>query len=544
MDIPRLFRAALLAAGAELSGLALTGTAAWLLLRAAERPPLAALTVAVLAVRVFALLRGGLRYAERIAGHEVVLRHLAELRARVYEALLPQRVARHSGADLVTRLVSDVDAVQDALLRLLLPAGVAGIAGLVVTTAVALVSLPAAAAVATGLAVAALLPWPAARVTAVQAAAAAPARQELAERAVELGTGRRELIAYGAEPAARAAAGAVVDGLAARSRRTATWLAVFTATGVLVQFATTAAVALLSAASVPVTAALTLSVMALFEVVLPLTAAARRLPEVRASLRRVRAVLGERPTTHERGEPGPGNPRPEDNPDPGDLPPDHGPGPGHLRVHDLGVTHPGRPPALAGVSLDLPPGRRLGILGPSGSGKTTLLHVLLAFVEPTSGHVTIDGRPLREHDARIVSGALADAHVFHTTVRENLRLAKPRATDDELLEACETAGFDLPLDRDTGPDGAALSGGQRQRLVLARAVLAAPPVLVLDEPVEGLDPEHGDEVLARVLAAAKGTVVLVTHRPEHLAGFDEVLTLEDGRPVPRASAAGPVPGSR
>jgi ATP-binding cassette subfamily C protein CydC len=495
-------------------------------------------------VRVFALLRGGLRYAERIAGHEVVLRHLAELRTRVYEALLPQRVARHSGADLVTRLVSDVDAVQDALLRLLLPAAVAGIAGLVVTTAVALVSLPAAAAVATGLAVAALLPWPAARVTAVQAAAAAPARQELAERAVELGTGRRELIAYGAEPAARAAAGAVVDGLAARSRRTATWLAVFTATGVLVQFATTAAVALLSAASVPVTAALTLSVMALFEVVLPLTAAARRLPEVRASLRRVRAVLGERPTTHERGEPGPGHPRPEDNPDPGDLPPDHGPGLGHLRVHHVGVTHPGRPPALAGVSLDLPPGRRLGILGPSGSGKTTLLHVLLAFVEPTSGHVTIDGRPLREHDARIVSGALADAHVFHTTVRENLRMAKPRATDDELLEACETAGFDLPLDRDTGPDGAALSGGQRQRLVLARAVLAAPPVLVLDEPVEGLDPEHGDEVLARVLAAAKGTVVLVTHRPEHLAGFDEVLTLGDGRPVPRASVAGPVPGSR
>ncbi|WP_328606525.1 thiol reductant ABC exporter subunit CydC [Amycolatopsis sp. NBC_00345] len=544
MDIPRLLRAALLAAGAELSGLALTGTAAWLLLRAAERPPLAALTVAVIAVRVFALLRGGLRYAERLAGHEVVLRHLAELRTRVYEALLPHRVARHSGADLVTRLVSDVDAVQDAVLRLLLPAGVAGIAGLVVTTVVALVSLPAAAAVAAGLVVAALLPWPAARVTAAASAAAAPARQELAERAVELGTGRRELVAYGAEPAARAAADAVVDGLAARSRWTATWLAVLTAAGVLVQLATTAAVALLSDASVPVTAALTLSVMALFEVVLPLTGAARRLPEVRASLRRVRAVLDERPTPREDGRPGLAHLPPTSEPGLGHPQPHGEPSPGHLRLHNVGVTHPGRPPALAGVSLDLPPGRRLGILGPSGSGKTTLLHVLLAFVEPTSGHVTRDGRPLRDHDARVASGALADAHVFHTTVRENLRLAKRRATDDELLEACETAGFDLPLDRDTGPDGAALSGGQRQRLVLARAVLAAPPVLVLDEPVEGLDPEHGDEVLARVLAAAKGTVVLVTHRPEHLTGFDEVLTLEAGRPVPHASAAGPGPGPR
>ncbi|WP_326568424.1 thiol reductant ABC exporter subunit CydC [Amycolatopsis rhabdoformis] len=518
MNVARVLRAALLAAGAEVSGLALTGTAAWLLMRAAEQPPLAALTVAIVAVRVFALARGGLRYAERLAGHEVVLRYLGTLRARVYEALVPRRVTEHSGADLVTRLVSDVDAVQDAVLRLALPAVVAGTVGLATAVLTTFVSLPAATVLVAGLLVAgALLPWLAARVTAKSQALISPARQELAERTVELVTGRQELVAYGAEPRVTAAAAAVVDGIAARARGVSTRLSVLTAAGVLVQLATTAAVALLAGASLPVTAALTLVVLALFELVLPLTAAAQRAPELRTSLRRVRELLATTP--------------PEA--------PEHR-GPGHLKLTNVTVRYPNRPAALAGLDLDLPPGTRLGVLGPSGAGKTTLLHVLLGFTAPTSGQATVDGQPIDGPSPQVVSGALADAHVFTTTVRENLLVATPKATDDELHAACAVTDLDVPLDR----DATTLSGGQRQRLVLARAVLAAPPVLVLDEPVESLDEAHGDEVLARVLANARGTVVLVTHRPEHLAGFDRVLSLEDGRPAPEPSAAGPAPGSR
>ncbi|MGW4483545.1 thiol reductant ABC exporter subunit CydC [Amycolatopsis sp. NPDC004368] len=518
MNITRLLRAALLAAGAEVSGLALTGTAAWLLMRAAEQPPLAALTVAIVAVRVFALARGGLRYAERLAGHEVVLRYLGALRARVYAALVPRRVTEHSGADLVTRLVSDVDAVQDAVLRLALPAAVAGLVGLAATVLTAFVSLPAAGVLAAGLLVAGgLLPWLVVRVTAASQARTSPARQELAERTVELVTGRRELVAYGAEPRATAAAGSVIDGIAERARGVAARLSVLTATGVLVQLATTVAVSLLAGASLPVTAALTLVVLALFEIVLPLTAAAQRVPELRTSLRRVRELLATTP--------------PETR--------EHT-GPGHLRLDHVSVRHPGRVAALDGIDLDLPPGTRLGVLGPSGAGKTTLLHVLLGFAVPTSGQATVDDQPIEGPSPQVVSGALADAHVFATTVRENLLVAAPHATDEDLREACAVTDLDVSLDR----DATTLSGGQRQRLVLTRAVLAAPPVLVLDEPVEGLDEAHGDEVLARVLAHAQGTVVLVTHRPEHLAGFDRVLSLEDGRPAPRPSAAGPARGSR
>ncbi|MGW7538377.1 thiol reductant ABC exporter subunit CydC [Amycolatopsis sp. NPDC054798] len=495
----KLVRATLLAVGAELAGLGLTGTAAWLLMRAAEQPPLAALTLAIVAVRVFALARGGLRYAERLAGHDVVLRYLGSLRTRVYQALLPRRVAEHSGADLVTRLVSDVDAVQDAVLRLALPAAVAGTVGLAVVIFAGLVSLPLAGAVLIGLIATGLL---------LTLRGKPSERQELAERTVELVLGRHELIAYGWEQREKERAATVIQELADDSRRTGCRLALVTAAAVAVQFATTAAVALLSPASIPVTAALTLTTMALFELVLPLLAAAERIPDLRASLSRVRAVLAAPPPA----------PEPE-------------PGPGHFRLTNVGVQHPGRRAALDGIDLDLPPGTRLGILGPSGAGKTTLLHVLLGFVSPTSGSVTVDGRPVAGPHPAVISGALADAHVFATTVRENLLLANPEATDDDLRAACETAGFDLPLDRDTGQDGDALSGGQRQRLILARAVLAAPPVLVLDEPVEGLDPAHGDEILARVLAQARGTVVLVTHRPEHVAGFDRILTLEDGRPA-------------
>ncbi|PRY46792.1 amino acid ABC transporter ATP-binding/permease protein [Umezawaea tangerina] len=451
----RLLLAALAATLAELSGVALMTTAVWLVVRAADHPPMAALTVAIVAVRALALSRGALRYAERLAGHDAVLRYLADLRGRVYESLLRQPVRRHSG-DLVTRLVSDVDAVQDAVLRCLLPACAAGLVGAVAVAVVPVLAIPV-------LLLGIVLPAAAFAVADRHLRALAPLRSRLAERTVGLVHGAAELTAFGALEDELARTGEVVADIGGRERRVALLTGALSAVGVLTQSG--AALALLaSGASVPVV----LGTLAALEVFLPLTSAAQRWAEVRGSLARVRELLTARP--------------------------------------------------VPSAGEELPPGRRIALVGPSGAGKTTLL---ARFVTP---------------EAR---GALADAHVFHTTVRANVLFAKPGATQDELDHAARVADLDLDWDTVVGERGTAISGGQRQRLVLARAVLAAPPVLLLDEPVEGLDPDHADRVLAAVLAAAPGAVVLVTHRLSPLAHqhFDEVLVLEAGVITQRGSHA-------
>lgn len=354
----RLFWAVLAGAAADLAGLGLIAAAAWLITRAAEQPPLAALSVAIVATRAFATGKGVFRYAERLTGHDVALRAQAGTRERLYEALIPPQRPRHGGADLLSRMVDDTEAVQDLLVRCLLPAAAAAIAGLAAVV-VGLTILPVSALVlVAGLVVAGvLLPAGTAAAARRWSARIAPARAALAGRVADLVHGSADLAAYGADGQALDRALAADGALAALERRQARVHAAALAGGTLVQGLTVAAVVLIAqragAGSVG-TAVLALTSLVAFEPVLPLAAAGERMAGITAALRRLREIRATAPATTEPPAPAP---RPE--------------GPLTVEIDNLVVRHPAHDgddlTAMGDASPRPAPGRRPSAPGDASS---------------------------------------------------------------------------------------------------------------------------------------------------------------------------------
>ncbi|WP_432110478.1 thiol reductant ABC exporter subunit CydD [Streptomyces sp. AA1529] len=528
----------------------LMATSGWLISRAAQQPPILYLMVAVTATRAFGIGRAVFRYAERLVSHDAALRVLAELRVTVYrrlERLAPAGLRNRARGDLLTRLVSDVDALQDYFLRWLLPATVAGTVSVAAVVFAAWLLPAAGAALAVGLAVAGIaVPALTAALSRRTERRLAPARARLAVRTVDLltGTASGELPVTGALAARRGEvteADTELTGIAARSASgTALASGLSTlAAGLTVTAAAWAGARATTAGGLDglLLATVVLTPLAVFEVVTPLPQAVQFRQRVRRSAERVYEVLDAPAPVQE-----PEHPEP--------LPADPFP----LRVRELTVRYPdtptGAPPALAGFDLELTPGRRVAVVGASGSGKTTLANALLRFVDPQAGTYTFGPDPaVAALDAatdtvrRQIGLCAQDAHLFDSSLRENLRLAKPSATEPQLHAALAAARLDdwvatLPRGLDTlvGEYGAQLSGGQRQRLALARALLADFPVLVLDEPAEHLDLPTADALTADLLAATEGrTTVLITHRLQGLAAVDEIVVLDHGRVVERGT---------
>ncbi|WP_431882542.1 thiol reductant ABC exporter subunit CydC [Micromonospora gifhornensis] len=546
----RLIGAGLLAAVTEFAALALMATATWLLMAAAGQPPLDRLTVAIVAVRALAVSRGVLRYTERLAGHDAVLRLVTDVRTRVFATLAARRGAPPRTGDALSRLVSDVEAVQDLLLRVVVPGAAAGLVSVLAVGLTALVSPSAALVLAAGLLVAGVaLPALATALTRRAAAEVAPLRGALAADAVDLTHGAADLAAFGATGVALDAAQRRARRLARLERRLAVRGFAVDAAGVLVAGLTAGAVvfvALRAGVGGVLVGVLAVGTLSAVEIALALVGAARQWTALRAGLARVAPLITDSATT---GAGPTGVERTSPEPAPAALTAlsgNRGSAP-DLRFDQVTVRYrSGAPAALDTFDLDLPAGRRVAVVGPSGAGKSTLAAVLTGAVRPDGGRVTLDGRDLGTYSPEelptVVGGLLAEAYVFHATVRENLLLGRPGADELALFATAEAAGLadwvrDQPDGWDTvvGEEGAQLSGGQRQRLALARALLAAPAVLVLDEPTEGLDPVAADEVLAGALAAvpAGRSVLLISHRLSGLAGLDEIVVLDAGRIIQR-----------
>jgi ATP-binding cassette, subfamily C, bacterial CydC len=506
----------------------LMGTSGYLISRAAERPDILSLGVAIVAVRFFGIARPLVRYLERLASHDLALRTLAGLRVRFYERiepLAPAGLVAFRRGDLLSRLVSDVDALQNLFLRGIGPPLAALLSGAVLA-GVAAAMLPAAGlALAAGLVIGGLaVPLLAGRLGRSAGRDQAAVRGELTAELVEVLRGAPELVVYGREQEALERLGEA-DARAARlARRAALVAGLGESLTVAVTGLTTVAVLALAVSahadgrlSRVLIAALALLTIAAFEAVTPLVQAGQELAATVAAGRRLLELTDRTPAVRD-----PARPRPRLE--------------GTPVVALEAVTVP-YAPGLRGFDLVLPPGRRIALTGPSGVGKTTVASLLLRFADPAGGRVTLDGHDLREFTQddvrRTVAVAAQDAHLFSSSIRENVRLARPGATDAEVEGALRRARLwdwvaSLPEGLDTlvGEEGRELSGGQRRRVAIARALLADTPVLVLDEPTAHLDPETAEALVADALAAADDrSVLLITHRPEGLGLVDEVIEL-------------------
>ena len=523
-------------------GVALLATSGFMLARASEHPGILAISVAVVAVRAFSVGRGVSRYLERLTSHDVAFRVLADIRVAIYrrlERLAPAGLAAFRSGDLLAALISDVDATQDLFIRGIGPPLAAALAGAGAVAVCLLILAPAGGLLALGLlAAGAAAPALAVAASRRAARATAPARGELSATVTDLLSGAADLHAFGAQDTALAAAAEADAKLTAEARRSAaatglgsgliSGLTGLTVWAVLVLGVAAAGQGTLT--RVPL-AVLTLTALAAFEAVAVMPAAALQIAAARASARRVAAILDAPDPVAE-----PATPRPL------------AAGPVHVRLSGVQVRYePDGPLALDGLDLDLPPGRRVALIGPSGAGKSTAAAVLLRFRDPAVGTVTLNGADLASYAAddvrTVIGGCPQDPHIFDATIRDNVRLGRAAATDDELTAAAARARLlpwvnSLPQRWDTqvGTHGAAMSGGERQRLAVARALLADPAVLILDEPTAHLDPEARGALTADVLALTAGrATLLITHELEGLDQVDEIIVLDHGKVAERGT---------
>lgn len=512
------------------SGIALTATSGWLIVRASEGPQILTLLTAIVAVRAFGMARPVFRYGERVRSHDLALGDLADRRTSLYAALVPltpARLGRRSRAEVLSGVVDDLTEVVDAQVRVTVPLVAATSAGGLAAALTALVS-PAAGLVVAGL----LL---------VIAAGAWLAFRAESQGQAELLAARARVLAVSDLVTRQAMELAAVEGSATAAR----WLddaqerlravtqrqsrgralvagVILLASGVAA--VACAAVAAGSDLAGPLRVLLVVTPVAVGDALVGLPDAVRSLARAQAARDRLDDLVGQEPAVASSGGASFGTT-----------------GAGVHRADELdgipdltlsGVSASWRLgiPALGSTDLTLPAGSRTILVGPNGGGKSTLLAVLARHLDPTTGTYAVSGTDVRELDLAEVRALVAvvddEPHIFATSLRENLRLAAPDAPDDDLVAALREAGlgdwFDAQpsgLDTRLGTGGPGVSGGERARLGLARALASRRPVVLLDEPVAHLDHATAVTVLRDVDRATRGrTVVMVSHRAEGLEG--------------------------
>ena len=519
----------------------LLATAAYVISAAAIVPFLSLLAIPVFLVRFFSVSRSFSRYFERLVAHDVTFRLLGNLRTWFYSRLAPLAPARlqdYRGGDLLSRIVRDVEELENVYLRATAPVAIAILASALTfvllysfsaTLAFVTLGFLAACGVGVPLLVAALSRGLGRRQLELRA--------ELNARIVDGVQGAQDLLAFGQQEDQRETMAALNRKLDRLQRRTAFVSGLQNSLGDLTMNLAVVCAIVVAAPLVAESeirsvylAFLALVVLGSFEAVQPLGAAFQFLGRSLSAGKRLFEVADSEPAVKDPERP---HPLPENF---------------TLEFDRVGFCYEeGGPPALGDVSFVLRPGRKVAVVGPSGAGKSTVGSLILRFWDPTRGEIRLGGRSLREYAQDDVRSLVAlvpqDAHVFNDTLRANLLLANPEAGDATLGGALSRAGLGgflegLPrgLDAYLGEHGARLSGGERQRLAVAQAFLKSAPLLLLDEPTANLDTMTEREVFATAGELARGrSTLVITHRLVGMEAMDEILVLDAGRVVERGT---------
>ncbi len=539
--LPRVGLAVLLGVLTVASNVGLLAVAGYVISAAAIVPLFGYLVLPAYLVRLFGISRAGARYAERMVSHDLTFRLLADMRTWFYrrlEPLSPARLLGHRSGDLLSRVVGDVEELENLYLRVFSPVAVAAIVTLLTALifyafdpTLALVAV--AFLVATGVGVPLLV----ARLARGLGRKQLELRAEINARIVDDVRGVQDLLAFGREDHERQRVKDLDQELGRVQKKMAFITGLQDSLSDLMMGLAVVTVLFLAVPSVAAgeirgvyLAFVALVMLGSFEAVQPLGRAFQFLGRSVGAGERLFEIVDAEPEVMDPEEPTP-------------LSRDH-----TLRFEDVTFAYePGSPPVLKHVSLALEPGRRVAVVGSSGAGKSTLVDLALRFFDPAGGEITLGGtdlRQLRQEDLRaLVSVVGQDTHVFTDTLRGNLLMARPDATDEELRAVLDRAhlsglveGLPESLDTYLGEQGLRLSGGERQRLSIARALLKDAPILILDEPTANLDPGTEDEVLGAVCDFARDRATLViTHRLVRMEEVDEILVLDRGCIVERGA---------
>ena len=537
----RVALAVLLGVATVAGNVGLLSTAAYVISAAAVVSYISLLTIPIYLVRFFSVSRSFSRYFERLVSHDLTFRLLGNLRSWFYVRLTPLAPVLLEGyrsGDLLSRLVEDVEELENLYLRAVSPVLVAAVVwGLAFAVlypfdpALAITVLVFLAAAGVG---APLLVWALSRGLGRRQL---ELRSELYSRIVEGTQGVQDLLAFGREEERGRQIEVLNRKLARIERRQALISGLHDSSGDLL---TNLAMLVALVLAIPLVAGgevrgiylafLALVALGVFEAATPLGAAFQTIGRTTAAGERLFEVSDSEPTIRNPKSP---LPVPEDF---------------TLRFDNVSFRYgEGDPFSLEDVSFALEPGRKVAVVGPSGSGKSTLANLILRFRDPQGGEIRLGGRSLSEYAQedvrRLVSVVPQSTHVFNDTLRNNLLLADPEANDEALELALERARISsfierLPdgLDTYVGEHGSRLSGGERRRLAVARALLKDAPLLLLDEPTANLDTVTELEVLASVWEAARDrAALLVTHRLVGMEEMHEILVMDAGRIVERGA---------